>query len=235
MSEETKKEPHKSYHYPNVFEKFHPKYSWVKKREFRYLLELRLMKLRKECGYTVTFISNLLGCSRPQYERMERGENRFKDKHLVALASLYAVPVTELFTLRLQDEILRAAGLYDNPEQTLSLLDELPSIVRKKLEEYLTTAQNKADMREPQNPELVHLSDTITNYRRVIHDLATEMETIAKHISRGEDIKDHLKHRHESLSKLHLRLSHIINNLISKYGVKATKPTKKKPQTTEQS
>lgn len=234
MSDEKEKESQRTYHYPTVFEKFHPKYSWVKKREIRYLLELRLMKLRKECGYTVTFLSNLLGCSRPQYERMERGENRFKDEYLVTLASLYGIPVTELFELRLRDEILRAAGLFDNPERALSLLDTLPNIARNNLEEYLTTAQNKADLLDPQNPELEHLPETIANLRRVIQDLAIEMETTAQRISRGEDIKDHLKRRHESLSKLHKHLSKIIEDLVAEYGIKATKPAKrnrKRPST----
>ena len=70
-----------------------------------------------------THLAMILNCSRPQYLRMEKGENRFKDEQLEALASIYGEDVSTYKDMQDLDYLLKKIGYNDNPERAIHLLE----------------------------------------------------------------------------------------------------------------
>ena len=52
-------------------------------------LQSHLKAMRVKFKMLVTHLAMILSCSRPQYLQMERGENRFVNEQLEALASIF--------------------------------------------------------------------------------------------------------------------------------------------------
>ena len=64
-------------------------------------LHSHLKALRVKFNMSVTHLAMVLSCSRPQYLRMERGENRFKDEQLETLAVIYGEDVSTYKTCKM--------------------------------------------------------------------------------------------------------------------------------------
>ena len=72
---------------------------------------------------SVTHLAMILSCSRPQYLRMENGENRFKDEQLALLAALYGENVSIYKDMQDLDYLLKKIGYNDNQERDINLLN----------------------------------------------------------------------------------------------------------------
>ena len=79
----------------------------INKRGF---LDIHLKSRRVKFNMTVTHLAMILGCSRPQYLRKERGENRFKDDQLELLAALYGEEVATYKDMQEVDYLLKKIG-----------------------------------------------------------------------------------------------------------------------------
>ena len=86
-------------------------------------LHSHLKAQRVKYNISVTHLAMILSCSRPQYLRMRRGENRFKDEQLKVLASLYGEDVSTYKDMQDVDLLLKKIGYNDNPERAVYLLD----------------------------------------------------------------------------------------------------------------
>ena len=64
----------------------------------------------------------ILGCSRTQYNRMERGENRFKEKQLEILATFYGEDSTTYKDMQDVDAIIKAAGYFKDKVRSFRLM-----------------------------------------------------------------------------------------------------------------
>lgn len=71
----------------------------------------------------VTHLAMILTCSRPQYLRMEKGENRFKDNQIELLAVLYGEDMSTYKDMQDVDYLLKKIGYNDNPEGAIHLLN----------------------------------------------------------------------------------------------------------------
>ena len=71
---------------------------------------------------SVTHLAMILSCSRPQYLRMESGENRFKDEQLETLAALYGEEVSTFKDMQDVDFLLKKIGYNDDSERAIHLL-----------------------------------------------------------------------------------------------------------------
>lgn len=72
---------------------------------------------------SVTHLAMILSCSRAQYLRLEKGENRFKDEQLGALASIYVEDVSIYKDMQDLEYLLKKIGYNDNPERASYLLE----------------------------------------------------------------------------------------------------------------
>ena len=64
----------------------------------------------------------ILGCSRTQYNRMERGENRFKDEQLDTLAIFYGEEPAIYKDMQDVDAIIKSAGYFNNKDRAFRLM-----------------------------------------------------------------------------------------------------------------
>lgn len=85
-------------------------------------IEGHLTIQRVKFKMSVTHLAMLLDCSRPQYLRMERGENRFKDEQLETLAALYGEDTSTYQDMQDVDILLKKIGYNTNPERAIHLL-----------------------------------------------------------------------------------------------------------------
>ena len=60
----------------------------------------RIVRLRKERGITQVQLAAVLGVTQPMVSRLERGDFRFNDETLVAIANLYKVSADEILGLK---------------------------------------------------------------------------------------------------------------------------------------
>ncbi|MCH5233889.1 MAG: helix-turn-helix transcriptional regulator, partial [Muribaculaceae bacterium] len=86
------------------------------------LLQRHLRLKRFENHMSITHLSMILGCSRTQYNRMERGENRFKDEQLETLATFYGEDSTTYKDMQDVDAIIKAAGYFKDKDRSLRLM-----------------------------------------------------------------------------------------------------------------
>lgn len=86
------------------------------------LLTELLRANRRRHRFSITHLSYLLGCSRPQYERMERGDNRFKPHQLVTLAAIYSENPSLYIDLQDVSLLLDKADIDEDPERAKRLL-----------------------------------------------------------------------------------------------------------------
>lgn len=86
------------------------------------LLQYCLRAKRFEKKVSITHLAMILGCSRTQYNRMERNENRFKDEPLDLLAALYGEDASTYKDMQDVDSILKVTGFYDNKERAVRLM-----------------------------------------------------------------------------------------------------------------
>ena len=96
-------------------------------------LETYLKSQRVKFDMSGTHLAMILNCSRPQYFRMERGENRFKDEQLEVLASLYGEDVSTYKDMQDMDYLLKKIGYNDNPERAIYLLELVLKAIKKPL------------------------------------------------------------------------------------------------------
>ena len=89
----------------------------------RGFLDNHLKSLRIKHKMTITHLAMILNCSRPQYLRMERGENRFKDNQIELLAVLYGEEMSTYKDMQDLDYLLKKIGYNDNPERAIHLLN----------------------------------------------------------------------------------------------------------------
>jgi ribosome-binding protein aMBF1 (putative translation factor) len=64
----------------------------------------RIVRMRKERGITQIQLAETLGVTQPMISRLERGDYRFTDETLVAIAKLYKVSADEILGLKSTDE-----------------------------------------------------------------------------------------------------------------------------------
>lgn len=64
----------------------------------------------------------IIGCSRTQYNRMEIGENRFKDEQLETLAIFYGEEPTAYNDMQDVDAIIKATGYFNDKDWAFLLL-----------------------------------------------------------------------------------------------------------------
>ena len=86
------------------------------------LLQRHLSGRRFHFNMTITHLSMILGCSRTQYNRMERGENRFKEKQLETLAALYGEEPTYYKDMQDVDVIIKAASYFKDKDRSFRLM-----------------------------------------------------------------------------------------------------------------
>ena len=106
--------PHLYLHFERKF--YHP--DLIKKG----YLHSHLKAQRVKFNMSVTHMAMILDCSRPQYLRMERGENRFKEEQLEALAALYGEEVSTFKDMQDVDFLLKKIGYNDDTERAIRLL-----------------------------------------------------------------------------------------------------------------
>ena len=81
------------------------------------LLQRHLRSRRFDFNISITHLSMILGCSRTQYNRMERGENRFKEEQLETLATFYGEDSTTYKDMQDVDAIIKAAGYFKDKDR----------------------------------------------------------------------------------------------------------------------
>ena len=86
-------------------------------------LETHLKSQRIKFKMSVTHLAMILSCSRPQYLRMEKGENRFKDEQLEVLASIYGEDVSIYKDMQDVDNLLKKIGYNEDSERAIYLLE----------------------------------------------------------------------------------------------------------------
>ena len=86
------------------------------------LLQRHLRSRRFDFNISITHLAMILGCSRTQYNRMERGENRFKEKQLETLAALYVEEPTYYKDMQDVDTIIKAASYFKDKDRSLRLM-----------------------------------------------------------------------------------------------------------------
>ena len=64
----------------------------------------------------------IIGCSRTQYNRMERSENQFKDEQLDTLAIFYGEEATTYKDMQDVDAIIKSAGYFNNKDRAFWLM-----------------------------------------------------------------------------------------------------------------
>ena len=89
----------------------------------RGVLDIHLKSRRVKFNMTVTHLAMILGCSRPQYLRKERGENCFKDEQLELLAALYGEDVSTYKDMQDVNYLFKKIGYDENPERAVHLLN----------------------------------------------------------------------------------------------------------------
>lgn len=72
---------------------------------------------------SVTHLTMILSCSRPQYLRMERGENHFKDEQLEVLAALYGEDVSTYKDMQDVDYLLNKSAIKRITQEQFTYLD----------------------------------------------------------------------------------------------------------------
>ncbi|MCH5228237.1 MAG: helix-turn-helix transcriptional regulator, partial [Muribaculaceae bacterium] len=87
-----------------------------------WLLQRHLRLKRFENHMSITYLSMIIGCSRIQYNRMERGENRFKDEQLEVLATFYGEEPPTYKDMQDVDAIIKATGYFFNDKDRAFLL-----------------------------------------------------------------------------------------------------------------
>ena len=85
-------------------------------------LETHLKSQRIKFKMSVTHLAMILSCSRAQYLRLEKGENRFKDEQLGALASIYGEDVSIYKDMQDVDNLLKKIGYNEDSERAIYLL-----------------------------------------------------------------------------------------------------------------
>ena len=86
------------------------------------LLQRYLRNRRFDFNISITHLSMILGCSRTQYNRMERGENRFKEEQLETLATFYGEDSTTYKDMQDVDAIIQAASYFKDKDRSLRLM-----------------------------------------------------------------------------------------------------------------
>lgn len=86
------------------------------------LLQHHLRLKRFENHISITHLSMIIGCSRTQYNRMERGENRFKDEQLETLAIFYGEEPTAYKDMQDVDVIIKATEYFNDNDRAFRLM-----------------------------------------------------------------------------------------------------------------
>ena len=86
------------------------------------LLQRHLRSRRFDFNISITHLAMILGCSRTQYNRMERGENRFKEEQLETLATFYGEDSTTYKDMQDVDAIIKAASYFKDKDRSLRLM-----------------------------------------------------------------------------------------------------------------
>lgn len=87
-----------------------------------WLLQRHLRLKRFENHMSITHLSMIIGCSRTQYNRMERGENRFKDEQLEVLATFYGEEPTTYKDMQDVDMIIKSAEYFHDKDRAFRLM-----------------------------------------------------------------------------------------------------------------
>lgn len=154
------------------------------------LLTKILRANRTKHRFSITHLSYLLDCSRPQYERMERGDNQFKPQQLVTLATIYNENPNLYIDLQDVSLLLEKAGADVDSERPKRLL--IAAL------QYITMANNAVDAVVTsitddlkfgntfnQNRGVV-LNELIETQKQVLCRIESEIKSIAAIITENE-------------------------------------------------
>ena len=86
------------------------------------LLQYHLRLKRFENHMSIIHLSMIIGCSRTQYNRMERGENRFKDEQLETLAIFYGEEPVTYKDMQEVDTIIKSFGYFNDKDRAFRLM-----------------------------------------------------------------------------------------------------------------
>ena len=86
------------------------------------LLQRLLRSRRFDFNMSITHLSMILGCSRTQYNSMERGENLFKEEQLETLATLYGEDSTTYKDMQDVVAIIKATGYFNDKDRAFRLM-----------------------------------------------------------------------------------------------------------------
>lgn len=155
----------------------------------------RLKELRISDGITIAKLADLLGITRTQYNRMERGENQFKDEYLDTLATYYGVNPDELRLLQIIDNVLRIVGYGSDNERAAFLLNIVQEVVATSERHEECAVQNQVASFLSEDPNCIerrieNLSKMVKKIQLHASEIDQRMSKLGKELEHAEHTDD---------------------------------------------